>query len=78
MKAVDLMRDLALINAGWHRTEHPETGAVGIFPNTARDEGEWERKAMAQSREAERNSIIPEPRQGDDGLAERRRITRGD
>ncbi len=77
MKATDLMRDLSLINAGWHRVEHPETGAVGIFPETAKDEGEWERTALAQSKEAERNAIILPPKLLDDDLAERMRISRG-
>ena len=76
--AMDLLRDLALINAGWHRVEHPETGAVGIFPETAKDEADWERKAMAQSREAESNAIILPPKLLDDDLAERMRISRGD
>lgn len=78
MRAVDLMRDLALINAGWLRAEHPETGAMGFFPETAKDVAAWERRALAQSQEAERNVIIPEPRPVDDGLLESRRIIRGD
>jgi hypothetical protein len=41
-----LLRDLSYIDSGWHRHENPETGAVVLFPETAKNEAEWEARAL--------------------------------
>ncbi len=41
-----LLRDLSYIDSGWHRHENPKNGAVVLFPETAKNEAEWEARAL--------------------------------
>ena len=45
-----LLRDLSYIDSGWHRHENPKNGAVVLFPETAKNEADWEARAQAAVR----------------------------
>ena len=72
-----LLRDLSYIDSGWHRHENPVTGAVVLFPETAKNEAEWERRAldMHEAQETIRLEAKPE---ANTLVARKRQITRGD
>lgn len=75
----NLLRDLALADGGLHRHEHPETGAVVIFPSVevfpsgskkARaTEDQWEARAGKMHQEQEALTLAPKPLEN--SLAER-------
>ena len=48
-----LAEQLLRKRSGWIWHENPETGALALFPETAKNEAEWERRALAQNAEAE-------------------------
>ena len=56
-----LLRDLSYIDSGWHRHENPETGAVVLFPETAKNEAEWEQRALLMHREQVSLTLKPKP-----------------
>ena len=58
-----LLRDLSYIDSGWHRHENPVTGAVALFPETAKNEAEWESRALAMHAEQEAITLPPKPRE---------------
>ena len=72
MNASEMIRELSLLKAGWHRQENPKTGAVAIFCMTARSEAEWEQRAIAQSQAADRDTIILRPKAPENSFATRR------
>ena len=41
-----LDEELAILDAGWYRHEHPETGALILFPHTATDQNHWESRCQ--------------------------------
>ena len=57
-----LLRDLSYIDSGWHRHENPETGAVALFPETAKNEAEWEARALLMHAEQTPVTLAPKPR----------------
>ena len=66
---------LPIRDAGWVKHEGPH--GVAFFPETARDEQDWEQRAIAQSQAAERDTIILEPKPLENVFA-RGRAVRGD
>ena len=56
-----LLRDLSYIDSGWHRHENPVTGAVALFPETAKNEAEWEARALLMHREQVSLTLKPKP-----------------
>ena len=56
-----LLRDLSYIDSGWHRHENPETGAVALFPETAKNEAEWETRALLMHASQEAITLAPKP-----------------
>ena len=56
-----LLRDLSYIDSGWHRHENPETGAVVLFPETAKNEAEWEARALEMHSAQEAITLAPKP-----------------
>ena len=69
-----LLRDLSYIDSGWHRHENPVTGAVVLFPETAKNEAEWEARALAMTAAQTPIHLAPKPQTN--ALAER--VVRGD
>ena len=71
-----LAEQLSRKRSGWIWHENPETGALALFPETAKNEAEWERRAldMHEAQETIRLEAKPEV----NTLAERKRIIRGD
>ena len=71
-----LAEQLLRKRSGWIWHENPETGALALFPETAKNEAEWERRAldMHEAQETIRLEAKPEV----NTLAERKRIIRGD
>ena len=68
-----LLRDLSYIDSGWHRHENPKNGAVVLFPETAKNEAEWEARALAMHAEQEAITLAPKPQEN-----AMTRIERGD
>ena len=56
-----LLRDLSYIDSGWHRHENPVTGAVVLFPETAKNEAEWEQRALLMHASQEIIRLQPKP-----------------
>ncbi len=69
-----LLRDLSYIDSGWHRHENPKNGAVVLFPETAKNEAEWEARALLMHASQEPVTLAPKPQTN--ALAER--VVRGD
>ncbi len=74
----DLASALAIRRSGWHRMGNSDNEYVAVFPIQAKNESEWEARAMAQSAEAERLEAAtrPAPKPMETGI--RRNIVRGD
>ena len=74
----DLSSELFWRNCGLIRVVNPKTGAVAIFPETAKDADAWERKTVLlcadMFRQGRENAPPPKPLEN--MLA--RRVTRGD
>ena len=68
-----LLRDLSYIDSGWHRHENPETGAVFLIPETAKNEAEWEQRALLMHSKQETITIEAKPVEN-----QMNRIVRGD
>ena len=56
-----LIHDLALVDSGWHRVEHPETGAITYFPVTAKDVGAWEERCRTMHESQTRVAVEEKP-----------------
>ncbi len=56
-----LLRDLSYIDSGWHRHENPKNGAVVLFPETAKNEAEWEARALEMHSAQEAITLAPKP-----------------
>ncbi len=69
----DLMSDLYWLDSGFHRHVNSETGAMAIFPETAKSEHDWEARALAMHEN--QRTIIPAPKPRENAMT---RITRGD
>jgi len=71
-----LAEQLLRKRSGWIWHENPETGALALFPETAKNEAEFEQRAldMHEAQETIRLEAKPEV----NTLAERKRIIRGD
>ncbi len=54
-----LLRDLSYIDSGWHRHENPKNGAVVLFPETAKNEADWEARALLMHQEQETITLAP-------------------
>ncbi len=48
-----LAEQLSRKRSGWIWHENSETGALALFPETAKDVDAWEQRALAQNAEAE-------------------------
>ena len=57
----DLMSDLYWLDSGWHRIVNPETGAMALFPETAKDVDAWEQRADMMHRAQEPVTLKPKP-----------------
>ena len=68
-----LLRDLSYIDSGWHRHENPKNGAVVLFPETAKNEAEWEARALLMH--AEQKPVILAEKPQENAMT---RIERGD
>ncbi len=68
-----LLRDLSYIDSGWHRHENPKNGAVVLFPETAKNEDQWEARALLMH--AEQKLVILAPKPVENSMT---RIRRGD
>ena len=44
MRATDLLAEMSLADAGWIKHEGPQ--GMAFFPETARDEQDWERRSI--------------------------------
>ena len=67
---------LAIRRSGYHRHVHSETGAVVIFPATAKHEYEWERRALEMHNA--QVPVIPDAKPEENTLATRMQVIRGD
>jgi len=60
-----LESELMWRRSGWYRHVNHESGALAVFPETARDEAAWEAKAEAEAAETvalgERTRPEPKP-----------------
>ena len=74
----DLTAELAWRNFGWTRVVNPETGAIGLFPETATDADAWEAKTLAMMADQGRVDLPDKPLNAENTLAERIKILRGD
>ena len=68
-----LVTDLMRIDSGWIWHENPQTGALAIFPTTAKDPAAWERRAL-DMHDLQR-PVMLQAKPEENGLA---RVVRGD
>ena len=57
----DLMADLYWLGSGWHRHVNPETGAVALFPETAKDDDQWQARAIQMHAAQVPVTLAPKP-----------------
>ena len=68
-----LMTELMRIDSGWIWQENPQTGALAIFPKTAKDVEAWESRALEML--AAQVPVMLEAKPEENTLA---RVVRGD
>lgn len=71
-----LANELFWRRSDWHRHVNAETGALALFPKTAKDVDEWEQRALAMH--AQQETIRLDAKPEENTLAARKRIMRGD
>ena len=71
-----LTEQLRRQRSGWFWVDNPETGGFALFPNTAKNEAEWEQRALAMHNAQETIRLAAKPTENT--LEARKGIVRGD